>query len=242
MVRTAPSSGFTIIEVMLFLAITGLMITGMFIGVSGSINRQRYNDSVRSLQDYLQGQYNFADNVRNNRGEPITGCGAATTTRGTSDCTVVGRLITTTNGLDFTSVPVFSTNPAPDTTGSEKDLLDDLDLTVAPADKLTDEDDYQVAWSSKIYTKKGDESATTAQLLIVRMPTSGVIRTYFRTTSTLTTPESLKEMWATASEPELILCVAPDGLIGSTPTGVRVLANAINANSVQFITAGAATC
>ncbi len=47
-------SGFTIIEVMLFLAITGLMLIGVLGGTYSSIARQRYNDSLRSFAEFLR--------------------------------------------------------------------------------------------------------------------------------------------------------------------------------------------
>lgn len=49
--------GFTVIEVMLFLAITGLMLVGALGGTYASISRQRYNDSVRSFAEFLRRVY-----------------------------------------------------------------------------------------------------------------------------------------------------------------------------------------
>ena len=245
MVRTSYSSGFTIIEVMLFLAISGLMVVGMFVGISGSINRQRYEDAVYSFQDYMQGQYNLVDNVRNNhddirvcRGGNIVEDMANRESRGTSqDCTIVGRLITTTDGRRFVSEPVFSTNSALDTTHGETALLNSLQLTTASV--ASDSEDYQLSWNTRVYTDKAHRDAShTAQLLILRMPDSGIVRTYFRTA----TVGLLNEFWSGTPPAEMALCVEPDGLIKSNPTGVRVLAKAVNANSVQFISAGAGTC
>lgn len=248
MARVSYDSGFTVIEVMLFLAITGLMIVGMFVGVSGSINRQRYEDAVHSFQDYMQGQYNLVDNVRNNHlsnyvcqgGAIVDGGMGGDESRGTSeDCTIVGRLVTTTDGQNFVSEPVYSTSSDLDTTHGETALLNSLDLATGPTAGATDNDDYKLAWNTTIYTDRAHPgSSQTAQLLILRMPVSGVVRTYFRTV----TAGSMNTFWNGPSPAEITLCVAPDGLIKSNPTGVRVLASAINANSVQFIPAGAGKC
>lgn len=247
MVPATRSSGFTVIEVMLFLAVSGLMILGMFVGIGGSINRQRYEDAVYSFQDYMQGQYNIVDNVRNNRSEYICQSGAivqasATATdlekaRGASNCIIAGQLVTTTDGRQFTSKPVVATAPssAYDTAHDEAAFLSSLQLVAVPDEAATDIDEYKMAWSTRIQTP---DSSDTAQLLIVRMPTSGIVRTYFRTTIV----PDLSGFWTGSMPDELSLCVEPDGLIGTNPMGVRVLRDAVNANSVQLISAGAGVC
>lgn len=246
--QTTRSSGFTIIEVMLFLAITGLMMIGMLVGVGGSINRQRYEDAVYSFQDFLQGQYNLVDNVRNNHPSNYICSGGAIVdsavpggeARGTSeDCTVVGRLITTSDGQNFTSEPVFATSSIFDTTGSDATLLDSLQMTAGPTDSRADTDTYTLAWNTTLYTDRANPAASRdAQLLIFRMPTSGIIRTFFRDSTT----GPLNDFWNIAQPDEIALCVAPEGLVKSNPQGIRVLADATNASSVQRIPAGDGTC
>lgn len=49
--------GFTIIEVMLVLAITGLMLIGVLGSTYISINSQRYNDSLRNFAEYMRSIY-----------------------------------------------------------------------------------------------------------------------------------------------------------------------------------------
>ena len=50
-------AGFTIIEVMLFLAISGLLLIGVLGGTYSSIATQRYNDSVRGFSEFLRQTY-----------------------------------------------------------------------------------------------------------------------------------------------------------------------------------------
>ena len=49
--------GFTLIEVSLFLAITGLLFLGVTLGVQNSIYQQRYNDAVQSFANFLGNIY-----------------------------------------------------------------------------------------------------------------------------------------------------------------------------------------
>lgn len=53
----AERGGFTIIEVSLVLALTGLLLVGLLGGTSAAIQTQRYNDSVRSYAEYLRTMY-----------------------------------------------------------------------------------------------------------------------------------------------------------------------------------------
>lgn len=51
-------SGFSVIEVMLVLGISGLMLVGLLAGTFSSISNQRYTDAVRSFAEQLRSVYN----------------------------------------------------------------------------------------------------------------------------------------------------------------------------------------
>ena len=48
--------GFTIIEVMLFLALSGVLLAGILGGLGGNIARQRYNDAVQDIANIMRDQ------------------------------------------------------------------------------------------------------------------------------------------------------------------------------------------
>ena len=56
--------GFTIIEVMLFLALSGLLLVGLLGGLGGNIARQRYNDAVQDVVNMLRDQYSFVSDTQ----------------------------------------------------------------------------------------------------------------------------------------------------------------------------------
>jgi type II secretory pathway pseudopilin PulG len=93
------SQGFTIVETMLVLAVTGVLIVTLLVGVGGSINAQRYMDSVVSLKSMLQDQYAMVNNVTNDRQTNVA-CGTSTQTvsPGQSDCVLLGRYLSITGG------------------------------------------------------------------------------------------------------------------------------------------------
>jgi hypothetical protein len=105
--RCPLRKGFTVIEVILFFAISGFLIVGLLIGMTSSIARQRYVDSVQDFADFLRGQYYAVSNpehtltdteLSNLRvgngpfGTGFPGCNF-TAGRGQTRCSVFGRLI-----------------------------------------------------------------------------------------------------------------------------------------------------
>lgn len=65
--------GFTIIEVMLFLALSGLLLVGILGGLGGNIARQRYNDAVQDTVNMFRDQYSFVTDtevsIRDNKND-----------------------------------------------------------------------------------------------------------------------------------------------------------------------------
>ena len=99
-------SGFTIIETMLFIAITGLVFAGVIIGTNGSIRSQRYRDTVQGFVNSLRDIYSRAENteIASYSGKE-TSCGYyeeggissdtnGNTTRGRSNCVIYGLAAT----------------------------------------------------------------------------------------------------------------------------------------------------
>lgn len=59
------SKGFTIIEVMIFLAVAGLLFVGVVAGTGASVARRRYQSSVQELAEFLRAQYSAVANIQN---------------------------------------------------------------------------------------------------------------------------------------------------------------------------------
>jgi len=108
--------GFTIIEVMLFIAISGFLIVGLMVGTSATIARQRYNDSVQDLAEFIRREYSAVINPENDRRNPVdnaicaeggnsvggTDDDADGAYRGRSNCLIYGRLIVFGESADGT--------------------------------------------------------------------------------------------------------------------------------------------
>lgn len=93
--------GFTVVEVMLFLAITGLLIAGILGSMATSLNRQRYRDGVEITREMIASQYSEVYSLTNDYKDDHEAetkqyqdpCTSRLIARGTSDCLYAGRLI-----------------------------------------------------------------------------------------------------------------------------------------------------
>ena len=49
--------GFTLVEISLFLAITGFIFIGIVLGIQNSLFQQKYNDSTQGFAEFLRTVY-----------------------------------------------------------------------------------------------------------------------------------------------------------------------------------------
>lgn len=184
-----PRRGFTLIEVSLFLAVTGFIILGIFIGTGNSLYQQRYKDSVQSFAEFLRGVYSSVTDTE--------GIGD-----GRSDQAIYGKLVTFGEELNFDGQPnkegaiftydvvgnikgTFST----DGQGGNTILSQLLGLNANVIVTKTNPDNtkvlvpagfyssYTPKWESQIETTKKGQTFIGA-LLVVRSPKSGTVYTF----------------------------------------------------------------
>jgi len=235
-------SGFTIIETMLFLGVTGLIMSFMLVGVSTQLNQRRYQDASTSLVTYVQNQYSLVSNVNNSR-DPNESCssGRIDATGGSSgpgtsdDCTIVGRLLRSSDsGKTINATQVVATVDAaslPFSPGdSDVKILHDARLTTS----LTTEP-YSTQWgTSLVQPAPNNAQPSSFSVLIVRMPTSGVVHTFANSDENIT----LDNLIATANVTTFDLCLASNGIGAGAPNGVRIDKDATNTGSIEFISQG----
>lgn len=238
------SAGFSIIEVMLVLAITGLMMAVLLAGIGTSLNRERYRDAVESTQNYLQGQFNLAMNVNNSRPGDIVCSGGrvyedrinADSGRGTSECTIAGRLITTKNsGEALQSTEVYS---AVDATTllvdeqTEMEVFQNANLITADAPHW---DEYTPGWEISYKHPGGSESSVEFTALVVRSPLSGQIQTFVANQSN----RSPQQVLADNTSGDFTLCLSnPNFSFGQERMGVKIVHRASNSSGVIPVAAG----
>lgn len=256
------ASGFTIIETMLFLALTGLLMVGLLAGAGASINVQRYNDASQTFKSVIQDQYAAAMNVQNSRTNTWT-CtstgrvvevpsGAATADRpGQSACVTIGRYITI-RSTDITSYLVTAyANPSPRTGLDDiQSLKQNYKINLAK----TNVTDKKLEWGTRIawpvagpYARPAGTTRSIA-ILILRSPESGQMYTF--TTNTVPSKSTIEAAGSTAAPSYLsdaiiagdtipgqggrTICVEPNGIGVGHRTALRISAFASTSNAIEL--------
>lgn len=232
--------GFTVIEVMLFLAITGGLFAMLMLGVSNGVTQQRYLDSVRSYKSVVQGEYSEVVNTRNdkqpascvNDGSINLDGTSRDETRGTSKCVLLGRAVRVVDdgkSLLVSSITGYD-NP---NAGRPSTLTDTSLLTDYFHAKLArfDEEKRELDWGSQLVTASatGGHASSKAVILIMKSPATGLVRVFATedANGALNTSPDLTSfiLDPNASKNELKACV--DGNSGMLPKQLVVVNPAI---------------
>jgi len=241
------SRGFTIIEVMLFLAVTGILGVAILVGSGVAIGQQRYRDSVNSLQEFIQSQYSSVTNVVNDRDSAWT-CDTTSIVssdtvgtgqpRGTSDCVLLGRFIT----IDSTGTKLSSANVVgyvdPNAPNASSDILElqtNYKLSISPISQGTD----VVSWGAQVVKPK-TMIPMPISMLILRSPLSGAVISF--TANGVQT--DLNNMITAANMSQVTnLCVnANAGTFEGTRLAVQIGAYATNQGAIQVLPGTANIC
>jgi len=242
----AYKKGFTIIEVVLFLAITGLMIAGILASTGIGLNLQRYKDAVDSLQSFIQSQYSQTLNVKNEiltniscTNGSVTFNAVGTINRGQSNCVLMGRYLTSSNnGQSLESYPVVGFKSGTSTSSDDYSAIKNYTLT--KIDSLVEK--YNLEWSTSMVDKSKSQSNIT--VLIIRSPLSGTILTFIQPSSKDASLNSNGNLLNSSSlSNSLEICVVSTSPIAiSGKLGVLINANASSSSGVSMITDSSGVC
>ncbi|HEY1086001.1 MAG TPA: prepilin-type N-terminal cleavage/methylation domain-containing protein [Candidatus Saccharimonadales bacterium] len=225
--------GFTIIEVMLFVAISGLLVVLLLAGWTTNLNTQRYKDSVKSLQSFMQQQYNLVYNVENTRGNDLK-CDPSSVSvdsvspgagdsRGSTKCVLLGRYITITTTSDGSTAKVSAIIGKDTQVGStDAEAIRNAQPARVTQDIGLSESELDVPWSATV-----SDDLTIA---IIRSPLTGTARTYIASGS-----PSLTSMVAgpTGNDTDRRLCIDAGAPFSGEAMSVVLKANASSQSSVE---------
>lgn len=256
MTKQPNHSGFTILEVLLFVTISGVLMALLMAGWSSMVNRQEYRDSQLSVQTYLQQQYNLVQNVENGRTNNLS-CTATSTLvtinsgsqpRGQTECVLLGRLVVLKRGTNFTSYAVVGRDISPSTT-----TPDDLTATQNARPTIVSQDiglselEKTIPWQGVAYINDpaSDSVAEAGQpggtlqnvaLFIARSPTSGNIHTYRLEINQDDNPTSIDLSSISISSQPTLMCIESGLPLSGERLGVKVDQLASSQSGVSTIT------
>lgn len=232
---TKTNSGFTIIETVLYLAVSSALVAAILMGVGRSVTQQRYTDSVNSLKSYLQEQYGVVASTTNGRlgneacsksgsapSEAISfnnGLPAGTGQRpGTSECLIIGRYVesvASSNGNQLQISNVIA-HPKASVSAAADDVADLKDNYVVVRGTV-ERERYELPWGARIVNDAPPAGAKVFSMMIVRSPRSGGIMTFTAPATSTGAPLSASGLVSTvANKHTLNLCVDGDRGLGTT--------------------------
>lgn len=245
-------AGFTVIETILFLAITSALILVMIAATGASLNVQRYRDSVESFKSLLQQQYTSLSNVQNGRdndwsctpsAQPIEDS-ATPQDRGQSTCILVGKYMRIDRGAITTYTVLAhptSTSVAADTPDLQA-MRTGYVMNIAPdsAERQSMEWGTQIAWAREgTLDQNGSPTPRTMGILFIRSPFSGQVHTF--TSDTIPAEASISaatfnNMINAARQNERMVCVGSTGLLTGDSSGIYMSPSASTINSIEMRT------
>ena len=188
--------GFTIIEISLFFAVSGLLLMTMLTGIGLAVQRQRFSDAVNSTQSFLQQQYNETQITLNDR-DNTNDCGSSVDPKGTSNCLVIGKIVDL--GLEnpgaeestIISYRVIVNQAGADDAAiavpplTDLAMLNDPSLNTRAIKDSNNDSSFTLPWGAKLSSIRDSAGSETLlgsgpvrYILLLRSPINGLISTY----------------------------------------------------------------
>lgn len=225
--------GFTIIETMLFLGISGLLVMGILIGAGNSINVQRYHDSIMSLQSVLQQQYSDVANVSNDNSGSLACYGDGSIKyRGQSNCVVLGKYITTINSqtLSIKSVIGYIPDDISFLGLNDVDALQLCAVKISPVPGET----YEIEWGSSI-VKPETRDDLAFSMLVLHSPSSDTVRTFIDPSNVIADADVGTLVTESALLQPVKICVESNGLFSNDKSAILITANSTSSSGIETL-------
>lgn len=241
--------GFTIIETMLVLAITGVLIAGLLVGIGSSIGVQRYRDSVGTLKALIQTQYAELEDVTNSR-DANWSCGSSATpvqgggviAPGQSDCVVLGRYVSI-NDTDITTATIIGFELSQATAVDDITAIRNnytLGISTNTVAESTLEWGAQIAWPVSGGGFRSPTTPRSISILLLRSPVSGTSYTFTADTAVTidaVSSDVLKDMMIAGTtvpgQGQRTICVDPNGVNVPEKLAVYISSGASSADAIQ---------
>lgn len=181
------SRGFTVIEVMIFLAISGMLLIGALMASARLFANTRFQDGMLNFESQLQRQYEQAwsgVNPRLNGGCNNSTVTGGSDTPGTTDCLLLGKVVVFEPNSSNTYVfKVVGTEPAlpPSSSLPLSQILASYDPQSVPSSQEL----YDVPWGIYFQAGRRSDNAPVNAIAFLRSPVSSQMVIYHFATPAL---------------------------------------------------------
>jgi hypothetical protein len=180
-------SGFTVIEVTLFLGFTAMLFLIALFGTNSFVTETRFGDGMRRLESYMQAQYGEVVSGENPRdatadctpGGNVTNGGGGTSPGSNTNCLLLGKVITMDAGSStLNSYYVVGTEPAalPPASAAATTLIQQYRPQIVTTVGATS---FDVPWGITFTAGKRATSPSAVNgVAFIRSPASSQVVTY----------------------------------------------------------------
>lgn len=260
---THKLAGFTIIETVLFFAISSLLVISLVSATGVSLNNQRYKDAAETFKLVLQQQYADLISVQNARDNawycgvdalPDNSNPSIQEDRGQSECILIGKYLRIENS-DMTIYNVIGYGDEPALpTDDISTLRNNYKLNASIADFVESNLEWgtQISWPKNLASNNPNvvgavnpapASPRKLGILIVRSPTSGQIYTFSHSDSEVPNaadiiPDTFTGLLqpgdsGTGRQGEQLICIDSNGLFINSDQAVYLNKFASTSTAVE---------
>jgi hypothetical protein len=227
---------------MLFFAVTGALMLGVMGSASVGVNTQRYSDAVNTFAAIIQQEYTNVTNVVNTKSiQSMCGAGGATERpRGSSNCVIIGRLMTVDNQGDIVSSNIVGSDPG---TSDDTDTELEVIQSFTPKIDVESQEKDEMSWETKV--ERGNPPVGSyASIMLLRSPRSGNIYSYVTHSSTgvITSSEQLRTRIGeligaspSVNSVDQYLCVDRSGWVVTPAKAIKISPYASGPSGVSIV-------
>jgi type II secretory pathway pseudopilin PulG len=223
------SAGFTIIEVVLFLAVSGALAAGVFATSTVGINNQRYQDAVNSFTALIQGEFINTTRVVNAReGQAPCPLDSTVGQRGTTDCVVMGRLMSVN-----ASGQVTLSNLIGKSNGTSPTLDTQVIKSFTPKIDTNSQQTSTLSWGT---TPSRGNTPRPVSIAIFRSPLTGNVLAFVQDNTEISTDGQLTNFVnssAFRNDETHVICIASSGWTVAQSQVVLIAPYAAGPSSVE---------
>ncbi|MBR2753798.1 prepilin-type N-terminal cleavage/methylation domain-containing protein [Candidatus Saccharibacteria bacterium] len=212
--------GFTLIEVSIFLAITGLLFAMVVIGVQNSISQQRFNDVVQNYVEFLRSIYAGVTNVQSSG-------------TGNTERAIYGKMVTFGESGSQGKMMVYDVTGDANgdlSSGNLADSLAGLNAKIEPSGET-----YTLRWGAKL-ENVGSNDEYKGALMIIRHPRSGIVYTVSKNSVLNSKGPFNRDYWSKFDFGAVNYCIDPDNDISNRRrVDVKIANNARNSSGIEIV-------